>query len=152
MAGDNPLRHITIASVCMTIYRSNYIRKKTIATVLEYAKTDNFSKMSIMWLNYTSKDKNIQHALNGSEKELTIGNKIYKVDGFCEETNTVYEFYCCFWHGFPNCYKPNIINSKNQKDMGTLNDQTIEKRETIKKVGYNHVSIYECQLNKNKDF
>ena len=32
-----------------------------------------------------------------------------------------------------NCYKPNIINSKNQKDMGTLNDQTTEKREGIKK-------------------
>ena len=36
--------------------------------------------------------------------------------------------------------------------MATLNDQTIEKRETIKKAGYKHVSIYECQLNKNKDF
>ena len=32
-----------------------------------------------------------------------------------------------------NCYKPNIINSKNQKDMGTLNDQTTEKHEAIKK-------------------
>ena len=37
-------------------------------------------------------------------------------------------------------------------DMGTLNDLTIEKRETIKSAGYNHVSIYECQLNKNKEF
>ena len=36
--------------------------------------------------------------------------------------------------------------------MGTLNDQTIEKRETIKKAGYNHVSTYECQLSKNKGF
>ena len=54
--------------------------------------------------------------------------------------------------GCPNCYKPNIINGKNQKDMVTLNDQTIEERETIKKAGSNHVSIYECQLNKNKDF
>ena len=36
--------------------------------------------------------------------------------------------------------------------MGTLNDQTIEKRKNIKKAGYNHVSICECQLNKNKDF
>ena len=44
------------------------------------------------------------------------------------------------------------INSKNQKDMGTLNDQTIEKRDTIKNTGYNHVSTYECQLAKNKDF
>ena len=83
---------------------------------------------------------------------MTIGDKTYKVDGFCEETNTVYEFYGCFWHGCPKCYRPNIINSKNQKDMGTLNDQTIEKRETIKNAGYNHVSTYECQLAKNKDF
>ena len=71
---------------------------------------------------------NIKHALNGSEKKLTIGNKTYKADGFWEETNTVYEFYGCFWHGCLNCYKPNTINSKNQKDMGTLNDLTVEKR------------------------
>ena len=150
----DPLRYITIASVCMTIYRSNYMPKETIAIVPEYAKTDNYSKMSIMWLNYMSKAKNlnIQHALNGYEKKLTIDDKTYKVDGFCDETNTVYEFYGCFWHGCPNCYKPNIINSKNQRDMGTLNDQTIEKRENIKSAGYKHVSIYECQLNKKKDF
>ena len=148
----DPLRYITIASVCMTIYRSNYMPKKTIAIVPEYAKTDNFSKMSIMWLNYMSNGVNIQHALNGGEKTLTIGDKTYKVDGFCEETNTVYEFYGCFWHGCPNCYKPNIINSKSQRDMGTLNDQTIGKRDTIKNAGYNHVSTYECQLTKNKDF
>ena len=148
----DPLRYITIASVCMTIYRSNYMPNKTIAIVPEYAKTDNYSKMSIIWLNYMSNGVNIQHALNGGEKELTIDGKIYKVDGFCEETNTVYEYNGCFWHGCPNCYKPNIINSKNQRDMGTLNDLTIEKRENIKSAGYNHISAYECQLTKNKDF
>ena len=36
--------------------------------------------------------------------------------------------------------------------MGTLNDLTIEKRVTIKSAGYNHVSTYERQLNKNKGF
>ena len=44
----DPLRYITIASTCMMIYHSNYRPKKTIAIVPEYAKTDNFSKMSIM--------------------------------------------------------------------------------------------------------
>ena len=149
------LQYITIASVCMTIYRSNYMPKNTIAIVPEYSKTDNYSKMSIMWLNYMmskAKNLNIKHALNGGEKKLTIGNKTYKVDGFCKENNTVYEFYGCFWHGCQNCYKPNIVNSKNQMDMGTLNDRTIEKRENIKNAGYNHVSTYECILNKNKDF
>ena len=146
------LRYITIASVCMTIYRSNYMPRKTIAIVPEYAKTDNFSKMSIIWLNYMSNGFNIKHALNSSEKKLTIGNKTYKVDGFCEETNTVYEFYGCFWHGCPKCYRPNIINTKSQKDMGALNDLTVEKRDTIKNAGYNHVSTYECQLTESKDF
>ena len=148
------LQYITIASVCMTIYRSNYMPKDTIAIVPEYAKTDNYSKMSIMWLNYMSKTKNlaIQHALNGGEKKLTIDGKTYKVDGFCDKTNTVYEFYGCFWHGCPNCYKPNIVNSKNQMEMGTLNAQAIEKRENIKSAGYNHIETYECQLTKNKDF
>ena len=76
----DPLHYITITSVCMTIYCSNYTPKKTIAIVPEYAKTDNFSKMSIMWLNYVSNGNSIKHALNDGEKELTIGNKTYKVD------------------------------------------------------------------------
>ena len=95
---------------------------------------------------------NIKHALNGAEKELCIDDKTYKVDGFCEETNAVYEFYGCFWHGCPNCCKADIVNSNNQMDMGTLNNKTIEKLETIKNAGYSHVSTYECQLAKNKDF
>ena len=53
----DPLCYITIASICMTIYRSNYMPNKTIAIIPEYAKTDNFSKMSIMWLNYVSTTK-----------------------------------------------------------------------------------------------
>ena len=57
-----------------------------------------------------------------------------------------------FAYGCPNCYKPDIVNSKNKKDMGTLNDQTIKKRESIKNAGYNPVSTYECQTAKHKDF
>ena len=56
----------------MTIYRSNCMPKKTIAIVPEYAKTDNLSKMSIIWLNYVSNGNSIKHALNGGEKELTM--------------------------------------------------------------------------------
>ena len=86
--------------------------KKTISIVPEYAKTDNFRKMFIMWLNYVSNGVNIKHALNGGEKELTIDDKTYKVDWFCEETNTVYEFHDCFWYGCPKWYRPTIVNSR----------------------------------------
>ena len=33
------------------------------------------------------------------EKQLTINNQLYKVDGYCDKHNTVYEFYGCFWYG-----------------------------------------------------
>ena len=36
--------------------------------------------------------------------------------------------------------------------MGTLNDLTVEKCDIIRNAGYNHVSTYECQLTKNKEF
>ena len=78
----DPLRYITNASVCMTIYRSNYMPKKTITIVPEYVKTDDVSKMSTTWLYYVSNANIIKHAVNGGEKELTIGDKTYKVDGF----------------------------------------------------------------------
>lgn len=34
-----------------------------------------------------------------------------KVDGFCEQTNTVYEYHGDYWHGNPDIYinKMNII-------------------------------------------
>ena len=37
-------------------------------------------------------------------------------------------------------------------DMGTLNNKTIKRLETIENAGYKHISTYECQLAKNKDF
>ena len=105
--------------------------ERAIAIIPPYTKQDNYSKVSIIWLSYISDGNNIKHAINGGENKLTLNNRTYKVDGFCEKTNTVYEFYDCFWHGYPKCYRPNIINNKNQKDMGTLNDPTAEKRDTI---------------------
>ena len=80
----------------MTISRSNYMPKKTIAIVPESAKTDNFSKMSIMWLNYVSNGMNIKHALNGGEKELSINNKTYKVDGSVKKPIPYTNFMVCF--------------------------------------------------------
>ena len=97
----DPFCYITIASVCMAIYCSNYMPEKTIGIVPESVLSDNFSKMSIMWLNYMSNGMNIQHALNGGEKKLTIGDKTYKVDGFYQETNTIYKFYGCIWAWLP---------------------------------------------------
>ena len=54
----------------------------------------NYSKKSIDWLNYISKKENINilHAENGGEKMIMLRGKNYKVDGYCLENNTVFEF------------------------------------------------------------
>ena len=48
------------------------------------------------WIDWLILERNIkiQSAFHGGEKK--IGN--YKVDGFCQELNTVFEFYGDYWH------------------------------------------------------
>ena len=147
----DPLKYISIAGVCMAIYRGNYMPKNTIAVADNVVQTENHSAVSIAWLDYISKKNKIriQHALEGGEK--VINNEL-KVDGFCEFTNTVYEFQGCFWHGCPDCYKPEVINNKNQCDMGTLYNKTQAKNNKITSAGYNLIEMWECKLKNDKDF
>jgi ribosomal protein S20 len=88
-------------------------------------------------------NKFIQHALNGGEKQI-LG---YKVDGYCEETKTVYQFHGCFWHGCPKCFDSDRINNKNQQLMKDLYKNTQEISSKITK-HYDLVEIWECEFNK----
>ncbi|GFQ77323.1 DNA_pol_B_2 domain-containing protein [Trichonephila clavata] len=68
-ADIDPFRYVTLAGVCMAIYRSKFLIEGTIA-IDEDIKQDVYSKKSIAWLDYLSNkyNINIQHALNGGEK------------------------------------------------------------------------------------
>ena len=89
---------LTIASYCQEVYRTNYLKKDTIAIFNNHRqwKTKQ-SNDAVTWLSYISEkeDLYIQHARNGGEKRV----ERYSLDGYCEETNTAYEFQGCFWHG-----------------------------------------------------
>jgi hypothetical protein len=50
IADIEPFQYITIASVCMAIYRSEYLQPETIAVVKD-DKKEMYSKPSIAWLN-----------------------------------------------------------------------------------------------------
>ena len=58
----------------------------------------DYSKQSIQWLEYLIEltGYNIRHAENSVHGMKHIGN--FRVDGFCEETNTIYEYYGCYRH------------------------------------------------------
>jgi G:T-mismatch repair DNA endonuclease (very short patch repair protein) len=107
----------------------------------------NYSKKQIEWLNLLSKlnNINIQHAMNGIE--FTIPSTKYKADGYCENTNTIYEFHGDLWHGNPKLFKPNDTSYFGVK-YGKLYKKTLEREKLIKDLGYNLVVMWEYDWNK----
>lgn len=104
-----------------------------------------FSHKSISWIKYVSSDNNdvILHALNGGE--FRIPGTRMKVDGYCKETNTVYEFHGDYWHGNPDVYDPTTPNDVIGKTMGELYNNTIIRESKIRDMGYNLVVMWERQ-------
>jgi hypothetical protein len=78
--------------------------------------------------------------------EWKIPSTRYRADGYCEETNTIYEFHGDYWHGNPIIYPPNEINEVNGKSMGELYQKTIERENLIKSLGYNLVVMWESDF------
>ncbi|CAH1103834.1 unnamed protein product [Psylliodes chrysocephalus] len=144
IANIDPFQYLTIASVCMAIFRSKYLSKKTIA-LLETEKKDTYSQTSIRWLNQFT---NVRHALNGGEVHI-CGSK---VDGYDKVTNTVYQFHGCFWHGCPKCFTPSTVNNVNFDTMEDLFEKTSRRSQQLKEGGYNLVEIWECDWLKSKEF
>ena len=89
---------LTIASACHEVYRTNYLKKDTIAVFQHHRQLKmKQSNMAVKWLSYEMERNgiHIQHVRNGGEKR--VGK--YSLDGYCEEYHTAYEFQGCFWHG-----------------------------------------------------
>ena len=86
---------LTIASYCQEVYRTNFLKKDTIAIFNNDRQWKiKQSNVAVTWLSYISEkeDLYIKHVRNGGEKRVGP----YSLDGYCEETNTAYEFQGCF--------------------------------------------------------
>ncbi|CAM9215636.1 unnamed protein product, partial [Heterosigma akashiwo] len=140
----NPFNFPTIASACMTVYRSKFMPSDTIG-LLKNMGADNYSVRSIQWLNEIAERDGIeiQHAENGGEYSVT--SKL-KVDGFCAETNTVFQFHGCFYHGHPKCMDGDRYNPLRGVKMIDLHKKTIEVSDYIRSQGYNLVEMYDCEF------
>ncbi len=87
-------------------------------------------------------------SLNIDEKyrQYKIGR--YIVDGFDCVSNTIYEFNGDFWHGNPNLYKSDDLNSMLGKTFGELYLSTLDKKNNLQLLGYNVISIWESDYKK----
>lgn len=101
---------------------------------------------ALTWLEHiaTATGIHIQHAANGGEYK--IPGTSYRVDGFCKETNTVYEFHGDLFHGNIHKFDPKIHNNPFRKEtVGELYQLTIAREADIRNLGYNLVTIWESE-------
>jgi len=99
-----------------------------------------------MWLIHMeqTEGKNIMHCRNGREYRPPEVPRI-SVDVYCPETNTVYEFLGCFWHGH---------TCQPFRDVATLSGDTLAERyerimarlEQITRAVYQDKVQWECEI------
>jgi len=93
---------ITIASACNKVLRKRFLKPDTIGLIPTggYTCNNRYSKKALMWLLHMEETDGVQimHCRKGRKYRLPeLPN--YSVDSYCLETNTIYEFIGCFWHG-----------------------------------------------------
>ncbi|XP_071040091.1 uncharacterized protein [Parasteatoda tepidariorum] len=156
ISGVDPFCYITIASCCMAVYRSRHLQANTIAMVPVngYINNTNYSSDAIRWLDFVAADQGItiEHALNGSG-EIKIGG--VSVDGFCRQTNTIYQFHGCFYHGCADCYEGDTIHPLKKLPMATLLAKTKGTTDKFRASGYEVIELWEhrfkSMMKENKD-
>ena len=90
----------------------------------------------------TEKETEIQRNIL---RQYRIPGTKYLVDGFDQETNTVYEFLGDFWHGHPK-FPRDRINEINHCTMESLYNCTFQRLDHLKTLGYNVRYIWESDF------
>jgi hypothetical protein len=107
-----------------------------------------YSKCQIKWLNFISSYNQIQIQHAENEGEYIIPSTKYSADGYCQQTNTIYEFHGDFWHGNPKKFNPTDMNTIINKTYGELYEKTIKREQEIRDMGFNLVIMWESDWNK----
>lgn len=125
--------------VCATTVL-NYLRKHEIEIKYNFG----YSHRCVAWLSEIASRDNIfiQHALNNGE--FCIPSTKFRADGYCAETNTIYEFHGDIWHGNLALFnKDDYPNPFSLLSAGDLYTNTLKKEQKIRELGYNLIVIWE---------
>jgi hypothetical protein len=103
---------------------------------------------AIQWLAYIGQTRENIHAGNGREVHFNEVSKL-KEDGYCRETNEVFEYLGCFWHGCPSCM-PNRDKpiGKTKETLANRYKETMARLQKIKDAAYTVVWIWGCEFRK----
>ena len=118
-----------------------------------YVRNDCQSEVAREWLNFEDMiyygGKLIYSGKGiGGEQRIALGNAFYKVDGFHPQSNTVFEFAGCFYHGCPNCTRPDARFPLNNLTFRDLNVKFANTIGYLKNRGFEVHVMWECEWKK----
>ena len=92
---------IKIPSICNKVFRTMFLKPDSVGIIPRGVYCMGYQSVeALQWLAYIGRTRNnVTHAGNGREVHLA-GVPNVKVDGYCQNTNKVFEYLGCFWHGF----------------------------------------------------
>ena len=140
----------TIAGLALKIYRSNFLGKNVIGQIPAegYGGNVNQSVIALYWLRNIEEtlqaDGLIVRSKLSSEGEVMILNR--HVDGYCEETKTIYQFHGCFFHGCESCYDREEYNTVLNETYYTLRERTRRTTNLFKANDYRVITMWECDF------
>ena len=109
-------------------------------------------KQACEWLEYRARIKNIhiQHKFNTKEKQ--VGHKNIRVDSWCMDTHTIYQFHGCLFHGH-SCHltRGKTINPINRNSLTELGKNTANITRYLREdVRVTVVEMWECEWQRQK--
>lgn len=100
------------------------------SNTLSKGKAKFVSKSETIWLD----------EIGVNERQVWLNDIQYRVDGFDQDSNTVYLYHGQFWHGCPDTFDPEMIHPILKVKMKQLYEQTIQWEQKIKDAGYNLIT------------
>jgi len=139
---------ITIASAYNKVLRKRFLKPDTVGLIPTggYTCNNRYSKKALMWLLHMEETDGvlIKHCRNGQEYRLPELPR-FSVDGYSPDTNTVYEFLGCFWHGH-TCQPFRDVATLSGDIMLERYERTMSRLEQITRAGYQVKVHWECEF------
>ncbi|KAJ8934252.1 hypothetical protein NQ318_008695 [Aromia moschata] len=142
----------TIASACNKVYRRNFLKPSTIGIIPKggYRCRDNQSKIATQWLVWEEKQREMDIIHSAKQQETRVAG--VKVDGYCPDTNQVFEFHGCYYHGCPRCIKYRRNDYSYDDPTVTAesrHEATVAKTARLRGLGYEVIEMWECEFRRH---
>ncbi|KAJ8020607.1 hypothetical protein HOLleu_40243 [Holothuria leucospilota] len=115
-------------------------------------KLEKSRPVSLEWLQWKAYVENVFIRHQGNDKEKRVGLRRIPVDGFCRDTNTVYQFHGCYFHAH-DCYltQNKCYTVEEEQKFNKRRKNTEDIRNYIKCLGYNYEEIWECEFYREQE-